>query len=229
MALAAAALAGCGGSKAPSGADGAAVRMPEIGKVPAGVLLREQQPRFSPEVVMLGAREATEIWIPVAPLSEIDADLAKIRQTYPALAKFKPSISATDILFVTLKPDVAFADAWEAGRLETGEAELDAVLRHFNAVSVSRSFGKTFAVQFAQSLNLEQLGPVVQATSTAVKLANGDFFMGEVPEILRSKAADARVYTFIDGCDSPAGCTDRHTWVLRFAPDGALTMSETTT
>ena len=77
MALAAAALAGCGGSKAPSGADRAAVRMPEIGKVPAGVLLREQQPRFSPEVVMLGAREATEIWIPVAPLSEIDADLAK--------------------------------------------------------------------------------------------------------------------------------------------------------
>ncbi len=111
------------------------------------MLLREQQPRLLPEVV-LGAREATEIWIPVAPLKTRSTPTsAKIRQTYPALAKFKPSISATRILFVTLKPDVAFADAWEAGRLETGEAELDAVLRHFNAVSVSRSFGKTFAVQ----------------------------------------------------------------------------------
>ena len=57
---------------------------------------------------------------------------------------------------------------------------------------------------------------LVQSTSTAVDFANGNFYMGDIPEILRSKAADARVYTFINGCDSPAGCGDRHTWVLRF-------------
>jgi hypothetical protein len=218
MALAAAALAGCGDAKAPA-----------LGEVPAGVLLREQQPRFPDEVVMIGAREAIEIWIPVTLLSEIQADLARIRATYPALARFELEVPETDTLFVTLKPEATFADAWTAGRLETGEAQLDAVLRHFNAVRVSHSFGTTFGVQFAQPLNLERLAALVQSTSTAVDFANGNFYMGDIPEILRSKAADARVYTFINGCDSPAGCGDRHTWVLRFTPDGALTMSETTT
>lgn len=226
MALAVA-MAGCRGST--SGVGEADVRMPELGEVPAGVLLREQQSRFSPEVMLLASRAADDIWIPLALLSEIEGELALIRKTYPVVAQVELPVLPADMLLVTLKPGVTFADAWNAGRLETGEPELDALLRHFNAVSVSRSSGTTFEVTFAQWLNLNRLSSVVQATSSSVKLAGHNFFFGDPAELRRLKAAGNRVYTFVRGCETPDGCTGRPTWIVRIAGDGSLTMHETTT
>ncbi len=225
IALALAAMAGCGGATST----GSGRERVELGKIPEGVLMREQQPRFSPETLMLASRESAEIWIPLALLSEIEADLVAIRKTYPQLAAFEVPIFMPDMLLVTLKPDAPFADAWKAGRLESGEAELDAALRHFNAVSVRRSYSTTVEVQFAQSLNLERLGPVIEATSPTIEMAYGDSNAIMGPELHRSKAADARTYTFIAGCGVPDGCTDRHTWIVRFAPGGGPTMRETIT
>jgi len=226
MALAAA-MVGCRGST--SGAGEVDVRMPEIGEVPAGVLLREQQLRFAPEIMTLGSREADDIWIPLALLSEIEGELALIRETYPVVAQVELAILPADMLLVTLKPGVAFADAWKAGRLETGEAELDALLRYFNAVSVRCSFGMNFEVTFAQWLNVGRLSSVVQATSTSVKLAYKNFLVGDPAEIRRLKAAGNRVYTFVRGCKEPDGCSSRPTWIVWIARDGSLTMRETTT
>jgi hypothetical protein len=222
----AAAMTGCRGS---TGAGEADARMPVIAEVPAGVLLREQQPRFSPEIMLLGSRAADDVWIPLALLSEIEGELALIRKTYPVVAQVELPVLPADLLFVTLKPGVAFADAWSAGRLETGEAELDALLRHFNAVSVSRSFGTTFEVTFAQWLNLDRLSSAVQATSSSVEFANRNFLFGAPAELRRLQAAGNRVYTFVRGCETPDGCSGRPTWIVRIAGDGSLTMHETTT
>lgn len=222
----AAAMTGCRGS---TGAGEAEARMPVIGEIPAGALLREQQPRFSAEVLMLGSRAADDVWIPLALLSEIEGELALIRKTYPVVAQVELPVLPADLLFVTLKPGVAFADAWSAGRLETGEAELDALLRHFNAVSVSRSFGTTFEVTFAQWLNLDRLSSAVQATSSSVEFANRNFLFGAPAELRRLQAAGNRVYTFVRGCETPDGCSGRPTWIVRIAGDGSLTMHETTT
>lgn len=218
-AAAAVTLAGCGGSASVP---------PGSGGLPAGVVTRDEEPRFTADGLLLASLSATDAWIPLALATAIDADLVRIRSAYPILARIhaRPR-SEPKTLLVTLHPAAPFRDAWIAGTLTTGDTGLDALLTQFNATGVRHLTGDLFVITFAQWLNTNRLAGAVKAASTQIRGAGENLTVGDGDQILRSEVDGVRTYAFVQGWgDCPAGCIYRHRWNVSIAPDGTLSVTE---
>jgi hypothetical protein len=212
-------LSGCGGNGGTTGFQ------------QSTSLTRSGADRLSPDAVTLAAREASDVWIPQALATEIDADLKKIRQRFGQLEpiRARPENDLYSLL-LEVAQDAPWRAAWEAGTLTTGDAAVDDLLRTYKAVRVQRitslNDSVIFALHFQDPLNPRELVRRFDAVSTFIS-GHPNGIVGDGNQITRESSGAARIYTFSRGWgDCPSGCIYRRDFKVTLNLKGDMTLEE---
>lgn len=219
LAAGAAALSGCGSSSGsePGG--------PVAG---AGYLTRATEGDVSQDARVLAERAADAPRIPLDLARGIDADLAKVRAQFPAVAGLsaRPQSDLHQVI-VKLAAEAPFASEWDASRAATGDAALDAELSAYGSVTVRPFSGLPgyYRLRFDEPLSIPRVAERLKAASASVAAVTPDLTVGDGDDITRDAAAGT--YTFSKGWgDCSAGCINRHTWTFRVSGDSVTLVEE---
>jgi hypothetical protein len=192
---------------------------------------------YSADALLMASRETEEVWISAAVAGEIDEQLSRIRAKYPEVSDIHPAGSGIEqalleVVLIAIDTDSSWTGEWKAGKLHSGEADLDAILTEFNAkkivpLNLEAANRTWFRIDFAQPLNLVNLAKRIKAASTRIQSVepNGVFSDGE--DISRVMDKSAPVYTFSLGWgDCPAGCIHKHYWEFTLPADKSVALRE---
>jgi hypothetical protein len=211
-------VAGCGGGGS-------------IATSSAGAIVRQNETGFSPDAVIVAAAHTPGPWIPAESVRSIDSDLTRIRSSYPVLQRVHTNgkYILTELV-VTVRRDSSWVKAWQQGKTLSGNSAIDSFLSTYNIAKVEPQIdgldNPWFILRFGQSLKVEDLAAPLKQLSADFLAVTPDYWNGG-DNILLTEQGASRTYAFTYGWgDCPSGCISGHTWTVKLAQDGRMSMTE---
>lgn len=219
-------LIGCGGgSQAPT----------------ESVVTRSSAANFSQDALAMAVRETSDAWVRADTAKQRDSDLKRIRDQFPILRE----ISAwSDIemheLWVSVYQRAEWLSNWEAGQLNTGNTELDSLLRVYDVSAIRKlpvfqDKYSTFVLTIEHPVNMINVAAQFQYASPDIYdvSANEVISYGGIDDIRFEQGKGIRIYKFKRvwdaltlGPGTGLGHDRFHFWDVSLFADGKITVEE---
>lgn len=201
------------------------------------VITAANRDAFSEDAVVLAIREARGVKVSAEAAERFDKDLELIRKGYPRLAGIdaRPAF-VMDEMLVGLRDDTSWRERWRDGEIQTGEADVDRLLREYDANGVEPLLPpgemtedtnlQVFVMSFGSPLNVDAGARELEASSDGFRYAEPNSIAGDGDDIVFERGAgERREYIFSEGSgDCASGCIERRSWTVRLGGDGSVSI-----